>query len=97
MAEAVGKDLVPLGEGFVRGEYGRRLLIPSGSQLKEQVCALDVHGEITDLINDEHFVLGQDPELVGQAILKMGLFELLHKLMAIHIVGGEVMLGGHKT
>ena len=31
----IGKDLVPLGEGLVRGEYSIRLLIPSGNQLEE--------------------------------------------------------------
>ena len=93
----VGKDLVPLGEGLVRGEYGRRLLIPSDDQLEEQVCALNIHGEIANLVNDEHPVLGQDFELVGQAVLEMGLFELLNELVAIHVVGGEAVLGRHKA
>ena len=93
----VGKDLVALGEGLVGGKDGGRFLIPSGNELKEQICALDVHGEVADFVNDEHPVLGQDSELVGQAVLKMGLFELLNKLMAIDVVSGEPMLGGHKT
>ena len=54
----VGKDLVPLGEGLVSGKCGRCFLVPSGNELTEQVCALDIHGEITDLINDKHSVLG---------------------------------------
>ena len=54
----VGKNLVPLGGNLVRGKYGRCFLVPSGNELTEQVCALDVHGEITDLINDKHSVLG---------------------------------------
>ena len=59
-----GKDLVPLGEGLVRGKNGRRLLIPSGGQLEGQVCAVDVHREVDDPANDEHPVLGQDLELI---------------------------------
>ena len=81
----VGKDLVPLRESFVGGKNGRSLLIPSGDELKEQVCALNIHEEITDLVNDEHPVLGQYLELVRQTVLKMGLFELLNELMAIHV------------
>ena len=81
----IGKDLVPLREGFVGGKNGRSLLIPSGDELKEQVCALNIHEEITDLVNDEHPVLGQNLELVRQTVFKMGLFELLNELMAIHV------------
>lgn len=69
----VGKDLVPLGEGFVGGKDGRRFFIPSGNQLEEQVCALDVHGEVADLVDDEHPVLGENLELVRQTVLKVGL------------------------
>ena len=81
----VGNDLVPLRESFVGGKNGRGLLIPSGDELKEQICALNIHGEITYLVNDEHPVLGQYPELVRQAVFKIGLFELLNELMAIHV------------
>ena len=56
----VGKDLVPLGEGFVGGKDGRGLFITSGNELKEQVGPLDIHGKVTDLVNDEHPVLGKD-------------------------------------
>ena len=66
----VGKDLVPLGEGFVGGKNGGRFLVPSGNELKEQISTLDVHGEVADFINDEHPVLGQDLEFVRQAVLK---------------------------
>ena len=58
-----------LGEGFVGGKDGRRLLISPCNKLEEQICALDVHGEVADLVNDEHLVLGQDPELVRQTVL----------------------------
>lgn len=44
----VGKDLVPLREGFVRGEDCRDLLVPPGDELKEQVRALYVHRQIAD-------------------------------------------------
>ena len=80
----IGKDLVPLEEGLVGGKDGGRFFIPSGNELEEQIGALDVHREITNLVNDEHPVLGQHPELVRQTVLKVGLFELLSELMAIH-------------
>ena len=38
----VGKDLVPLGKGFIGSENGGGLLIPSGNQLEKQICALNV-------------------------------------------------------
>ena len=56
----VGKDLVPLGESFVRGEDGRGLFIASGNELKEKIGSLDIHGKVADLINDEHPVLGEN-------------------------------------
>ena len=93
----VGKDLVPLGEGLVGSKDGRRFFIPSGNQLEEQVCALDVHGEVADLIDDEHPVLRQNLELIRQTVLKMGLLELLNKLMAVDVVGRETVLCRHKA
>ena len=82
----VGKDLVPLGEGLVRGKDGRCFLIPSGNELEEQVCALDVHGEVADFVNDEHPVLGQNLELIRQAVLKVSLLELLNELVAVDVL-----------
>ena len=58
---------------------------------------MDVHRKIADLVDDEHLVLGQDPELVRQTVLKMSLFELLNELVAIHVIGGEPMLCRHKA
>ena len=60
----IGKDLVPLGEGLVGGKNSGRFLIPPGNELKEQVCAMNIHGKITDLVDDKHPVLGQNFELV---------------------------------
>ena len=93
----VGKDLVPLGESLVGGKNGGRFLIPSGNELEEQVCTLDVHGEIADLVNDEHPVLGQNLELVRQAVLKVGLLELLNELVAVDVVGREPVLCCHQA
>ena len=53
----VGKDLVPLGEGLVGSKDGRRFFIPPGNELEEQIGALNIHGEITNLVNDEHPVV----------------------------------------
>ena len=39
----VGKNLVPLEEGFVGCKNSGRFLVPSGNELKEQICALNVH------------------------------------------------------
>ena len=43
-------------------------------------------GEIANLVNDEHPALGQDFELVGQAVLEMGLFELFNELVAVDVI-----------
>ena len=93
----IGKDLVPLGESFVGGKNGRGFLIPSGNELKEEVCALNIQGKAADLVNDEHSVLGQNFELVGQTVLKMGLFELLDELVAVDVISGEAALRRHKA
>ena len=93
----VGKDLVPLGEGLVGGKDGRRFFIPSGNQLEEQVCTLDIHREIADFVDDEHPVLGQNLELIRQAVLKVSLLKLFNKLMAVDVVGRETVLCCHKA
>ena len=93
----IGKDLIPLGEGLVGGKNSGHFLVLLGHEQKEQVCTLDIHREIADLVDNEHPVLGQDLELVWQAVLKMGLFELLNKLVAIDVVGGEPVLSRHKA
>ena len=82
----VGKDLIPLGEGLVGSKDGRCFLIPSGNELEEQVCSLNIHREIADFVNDEHPVLGQNLELIWQAVLEIDLFELLNELVAIDVV-----------
>ena len=48
----VGKKLVPLGEGLIGSEDGGCLFIPPGNQLEKQICTLNVHREIANLIND---------------------------------------------
>ena len=93
----VGKDLVPLGEGLVGGKDGRRFFIPSGNQLEEQVCALDVHGEVADLVDDKHPVLGQNLELIRQTVLKVGLLELFNELVAVDVVGRESVPRRHQA
>ena len=93
----VGKDLVPLGESLVGGKNGGRFLIPSGNELEEQVCTLDVHGEVADFVNDEHPVLGQNLELIRQTVLKVGLLELFNELVAVDVVGGETVLCCHQA
>ena len=47
--------------------------------------------------NDEHPVLGQDPEFVRQTVLEMGPLKLLDELVAVDVVGGKAVLGGHKA
>ena len=70
----VGKDLIPLGEGLIGSEDGGGLLIPPGNQLEEEISPLNVHREVSNLINNEHFVLGQHFEFVRQTVLEMGFF-----------------------
>ena len=93
----VGKDLIPLRKGLVGGEYGGGLLIPPGDELEEQIGPLNIHRKVTDLVDYEHPVFGKDFELVRQAVLKMGLFKLLNKLVAVDVVGGEAVLGRHQA
>ena len=93
----VGKDLIPLGESLVGGKNGGRFLIPSGNELEEQVCTLDVHGEVADFVDDEHPVLGQNLELIRQTVLKVGLLELFNELVAVDVVGGETVLCRHQA
>ena len=93
----VGKDLVPLREGLIGNENSGDLFIAASNQLEEKVGALNVHREISDLINDKHPIPGEDFKPVGQAVLKMGFFELLNELVAVDIVSGEPVLSGHKA
>ncbi len=86
-----------LGEGLVGGKEGKRFLIPSGNELEEQVCTLDVHRKIADLVDDEHPVLGQNLELIRQTVLKAGLLELFNELVAVDVVGGETVLCRHQS
>ena len=58
---------------------------------------MDIHRKIADFIDDEHSVLGQNLELVRQTVLKMSLFQLLNKLVAVDVVGGEPVLSRHKA
>lgn len=84
----VGKDLIPLGEGLVGGKNGGRFLIPSGNELEKEICALDIHREIADFVNDEHPILGQNFELVRQAVIH----ELVHAFVfsfGVHLVANE--------
>ena len=93
----VGKDFVPLGEGLIGSEDGGGLLIPPGNQLEEEISPLNVHREVSNLINNEHSVLGQHFEFVWQAVVEMSFFELLNELVAIDVVSGEPMLSRHKA
>ena len=93
----VGKDLIPLGEGLIGSEDGGSLLIAPCDQLEKQIRALDVHGEIANLIDNQHSVVVQHFKLVWEAVLKMGLFELLNELVAVNVVGGKPMLCGYKA
>ena len=56
----VGKELVPLRAGFVGGKDVGSFFITSGNELKEEIGSSDIHEKVTDLVNDEHPVLGKD-------------------------------------
>lgn len=93
----VGKDHVALGEGFVGGKDGRSLFITSGNELKEKAGPLDIHGKVTDLVNDEHPELGKDYQVVWQRVLQKGFFEQFNELVAVDVIGRESMLRSHQT
>ena len=64
---------------------------------EKQICTLNVHREVTDFVNNQHPVSGEDFKPVRQAVLKMGFFELLNELVAVDVVGGKPMLCRHKA
>ena len=58
---------------------------------------MDIHGKITDLVNDKHPVLGQNLEFVWKPVFKMSLFQLLNELVAVDVVSGKSVPCGHKA
>lgn len=92
----IGEDLVPLGKGLVGGKDCGGILVSSGDALKEQVLPLNIHREIADFINDEHFVFARNFELVRQTVFIIGLLELLNQGVAVDVISGESMLGGNQ-
>ena len=78
--------------GFGGGEDCRRFLIPPRNELKEKIGSLNIYGEVADLVNDEHPVLGKDFELVGQSVFKMGFLELFNELVIVDAIGRKPML-----
>ncbi len=58
---------------------------------------MDVHEKISNLINDEHPVLGQNLELIRQTVLKVGLLELFNELVAVDVASGETVLRCHQA
>ena len=68
----ISKYLIPLGKGLIRGKDCGCLLIPPCDELEKQVSPLNVHRQISDLIDNKHPVLGQDFKLVRQPVLKVG-------------------------
>ena len=93
----VGKDFIPLGESLVGSKDGGSFLIASGNQLEKEICPLNIHRKIADLVDNEHSVFGKSFELVRQVVLKMSLFELLNELVAVDVVGGKAVLSRHTT
>ena len=76
---------------------GGCFLVAPGNELKEQVCALNVHGKVADLVDDKYSVLGQNLEFIWQAVLKMSPLELLNELVSIHVVSREAVLSRRKA
>ena len=75
----VGKDFVPLREGFVGSENSGGFFIAPCNQLKEEVCPLNVHREIADFVDNQHPVLGENFLLTFMAVLKK-IFHLAYLL-----------------
>lgn len=46
----IGKDLIPLAEGFVVGDDGREALVAPGEHIEEQVSGASVAAEVVALI-----------------------------------------------
>ena len=93
----IGKDVIPLRKGPVRGEDSGAFLIPPGDELEEKIGTLNIHGKVANFVNDEQFKPAQYPESVRKLVLKMGLFQLLNKLVAVDVGGGETVPGSLHT
>ncbi len=51
----ISKDLIKLSEGDVgRGDSAKFLVMPCGSDLKEEIRCLSVHVHVTEFVNDEY-------------------------------------------
>ena len=50
-ASGIGKDVIPLGEGFVSSQDDGALEVPSSNDLEEEVGVAVVVGEIADLVD----------------------------------------------
>ena len=70
---------------------GSFLWYPSSSNVKDPKIHFATYP------SSQHPKLGQHFELVRQAVLKMGFFELLNELVAIDVVSGKSMLCRHKA
>jgi hypothetical protein len=58
---------------------------------------LNIHGQITNLVNNEQLLFTQGTELVRQPVLEMRFFELLNQCMTVDVVGGKPVLRSRHT
>ena len=87
----VGEDLVPLGKGFVGSEDGGGFLVPPGNQLEEQICPLNVHGEIADFVDNQHPVLGQHFEKTSTVFTSNKTFSQWNEVFADVTIASAIL------
>src|SRR2546426_4824653 len=68
----VAEDVPPAAEALVAGQDHGAALVAAADELKEQVGAVAVDGQVADLVHDERAGHGVDLELVVQTALAEG-------------------------
>ena len=76
----VTEDLTPPGEGQVRRQDQRGVLVARRDQLEEEVGRLLLEGDVAHFVDNEQRVAAQPCELVAQASLGVGLLQSHHPL-----------------
>lgn len=86
------------GYPFLKRIYDLWLMVtPARSSFhweEEQIDALDVHGEIADLVDDAHLALVQDLAFARQAVLKMSVFQIFRVLSMVNSVIRCLIISG---
>jgi len=92
--DAVGEDRPPVPEAAVAGQDDRAALVAARHDLEDPVGRRGVHGQVAQLVDDEHGRPGVGPHLRGPAALEVGRLEVGHEVDRGREVGPVAGLGG---